>query len=248
MSSFARALIAFGGAFGLLLGGCNAVLGIDEARPREGGGPATGRLAVPVKSCNAPLPACGTCATSGDQCGPVVAACLDLQECREAVNQYRACLGSKCSDDAEGTCFAELEAGVAGDVAQCIAGECGSCVGKSPLVDMCDLYCACMEQECETVLQSEGKLTWQPGNPASCRQICLTLNDLPSTHCRWTHCEIKKLTGSPRHCGHAVSEQNCPTAISVAAQCTDRSLTGWACGGNQDCCSNNCGDDHICAD
>jgi hypothetical protein len=248
MSNARHAFIALGGATLLLLGGCNAVLGIDEARPREDGSSQSGRLAVPVKSCNAPRPSCATCATAGDQCGPVLATCLDVRVCREALNQYRGCLGGKCSDDADGTCFAELEASAASDVAQCIKTECATCVGVSPLIDMCDLYCGCMQQECDTVLQSQGNLDWVAGDAASCREACLLMDDLPSTHCRWTHCEIKNLTTSPQHCTHAVSDANCPRAVVVAAQCTDRSLTGWACAADGDCCSKNCGDDHICAD
>lgn len=246
MSSLRHTFIAVGGAAALLLGGCNAVLGIDEARPREGGGQERGRLAVPVKSCNAPRSDCGTCATAvADGCGTLMTTCLDNHECREALNAYRACLSSKCSDEADGSCFAELEAGAASDIAQCIDIECPTCVGKSPLIDMCDLYCGCMQRECESGLGAS--LPWQPGG-ANCREACLLMDDLPSTHCRWTHCEIKQLTGSPQHCVHAVSEANCPRAVTVAAQCTDRSLTGWGCVNDNDCCSKNCGDDNICAD
>ena len=230
--------------------GCNAVLGIDEAHSRDEGMASSKVQVIPVPGCDAPTTECATC-VSGSK---AFQECLVDHDCRKALDVYRACLGSKCDGD---TCFDKLQVSAGQPVADYVRGECSQCEGVTPLVSVCDLYCACMEQvlppaveggvsdglTCETFAGAP----WAPGNLAQCKDNCeaLAKTDVASVNCRWGHCELAANGELRSHCSHAIDSSICPVAAVPNANCTDRSLPGWACERAQDCCSNHCAG-HIC--
>jgi hypothetical protein len=240
-------VFAFAGAFAAVaLVGCNAVLGIDEAESRDDGDPLhPTSQSIPVAGCDKPGTDCGGCVSGST----AFTNCLSNHDCRKALDEYRACLGSKCSG---GACFDALKAGAGKLVADVVQAECPMCEGSSPLADMCDLYCACMEQTlpslagvpadgktCETYNQA---LDWPAADLAACKMACANLarTDIASVHCRWGHCELATNGETRGHCLHAIDQSICPLAATPNPDCKDRKLAGWACDGPQDCCSNHC--------
>lgn len=239
--------LALASAFSAIsLIGCNAVLGIDEAHPRDDGSPAVSTSQViPVPGCEAPGTDFAACFSDSIAYGD----CLANHDCRKALDAYRACLGSKCAGT---TCFDKLLAGAGQAVADYVQGECPQFEDVKPIAAVCDLYCACMQQTlppstkgaaadgltCETF----AGVSWQPGNKAQCKDACeaLAKKDLGSVNCRWGHCELAANGEARGHCSHAIDNSICPEAVVPNAKCTDRSLAGWACDVPHDCCSNNC--------
>lgn len=236
--------------------GCNAVLGIDEAHEREDGATSSKELEVPTDQCNGPQPAaCGACI--GTSCAVSLETCLKSHDCREALNQYRKCLGGKCDDS---SCLVALRAGPARELAGCAlnAAECPECPGATPLADICDLYCACMQQPmpasagepyvgktCEQYNDTTLK-DWIAGDRESCRVACRGLKDPAAAHCRWTHCELAQSSELALHCGHAIGESRCPLAADLDAECKDRRINGWGCDRSDQCCSDSCVG-HVCS-
>lgn len=250
MSRLAYTIALLGCVSPLALVGCNAVLGIDEAHSRDQGTVSSTIQVIPVAGCDAPTTECATC-VSGSR---AFQECLADHDCRKALDVYRACLGSKCDGD---TCFEKLQASAGQPVADYVRGECPQFENVTPLVSVCDLYCACMGQvlppdieggvsdglTCETFAGAP----WTAGNLVECKNNCETLakTDLASVNCRWGHCELAASGELRTHCGHAIDSSICPVAVVPNANCTDRSLSGWACERAQDCCSNHCAG-HIC--
>jgi hypothetical protein len=238
-------------------GACNAVLGIEEAHDRDASSSVNHTQLLPTATCARPHGNCATCFDGSN----AYATCLASHDCREALDDYRQCLGSSCHNDG---CLDTLQAGAGRMVADWVMTEsCSDCVDSSPLADTCDLYCACMEQvlpdtaganavgkTCESFNGSE--LPWTPaGNPAgdraACKAACKDL-DPGTVHCRWGHCELANSGELANHCRHAVDNSFCPIKIVANASCTDRALGGFACPrGDQDCCSGTC-NGKICAD
>lgn len=244
-------------AAALATGGCNAVLGIDEAHDREAGSSGNHTQLLPTATCARPHGNCTTCFNDSK----AYVSCLASHDCREALDEYRQCLGSSCHNDG---CLEILRGGPGRMVADWVTSEsCSDCVDSSPLTDTCDLYCACMEQvlpetagdnavgkTCESFDGSE--LPWMPvGNPAgdlaACKAACKDL-DPATVHCRWGHCELANSGELANHCHHAVDDTFCPNKITANASCTDRRLGGFACpNGDQQCCSGTC-IEKICSD
>jgi hypothetical protein len=257
MSRLAQTFALVGAVATVTLGGCNNVLGIDEAEPRPTVGISSHALEVPIRACNGPQPAaCGACIATS--CKNSRDKCLATNACREALNTYRKCLGAKCNDD---SCLADLKAGPAKDLAGCaLEGvECPACPAVTPLADICDLYCSCMEQPMpdsagmdaagQTCEQYDKDLLkdWTPGSHESCMAACLNLNDLTSTHCRWSHCELAQSGELGLHCGHAIDPVRCPLMLEVSSECKDRRINKWGCAKSDQCCSNRCVE-NICVD
>jgi hypothetical protein len=229
----------------LLLGGCNAVLGIEEAH--EGGdqeevsaAPGT-RVTTPlVPACQDPSPTCAACMATDCAKLPKTE-CLGDQTCRLALNSYRVCLGSACQDSA-GDCKQALTtaegrsratkmlSGVQG-FAECVDGTCQSACKDSALVTSCELYCACMTANCKVA-------------DAACVADC-TSQKPADVLCRWTHCEMASADPTGDHCNHAKGINFCQTNTVYNAPCKDRSQDTFACTNNGDCCSNIC-DHHVC--
>lgn len=234
--------------------GCNSVLGIEEAHEREGGS-ISKELEVPIATCDGPQPAsCASCIA--DSCKNSLDTCLTTTACRGALNDYRKCLGTKCSGDA---CLAALQAGPAGDLAGCALGatECPECPESTPLADICSLYCACMEapmpasagqdavgQTCEQYNGSSLK-DWTAGNLGSCLAACRSLKDPAAVHCRWSHCELAQSGELALHCGHAIGELRCPLHVEASASCKDKRINNWGCSSSAQCCSDHCAN-NIC--
>jgi hypothetical protein len=239
-------------ATALASGGCNAVLGIDEAHDRNGGTATNHTQLIPTATCATPHGNCAKCFDTST----AYTSCLATHDCRKALDDYRQCLGSSCHQDG---CLAALQMGPASTLADWVTTEgCTDCVDSSPLADMCDLYCACMQQDlppkagsknCETF--DGGDLPWMAaGDPSSdraaCKEACSKL-DAGSVHCRWSHCELANSGELASHCRHAISSSFCPVTTVPNSACTDRKLGGWGCDVDDDCCSKTCGA-HICGD
>jgi len=227
-----------------LAGGCNAALGIDEAVPRDT--QANLSQEVPVSECNMPSTSCAKC--FDDNCGKALGDCLGDQACRKVLNAYRSCLGASCNN----TGCLELLQPVSELLGDCIQTECWDCMGK-PIVEMCDLYCACMQDQlpkssetCESYDLSQGQdpPSWSAGDLATCQVECQKLS-LTSASCRWSHCELAVSGEVPTHCRHAVSSLNCPLQQELGT-CTDRRPGGFGCTAPSDCCSGVCAN-HFCA-
>lgn len=231
MARLAFGLLLAGGIASMLLGGCNAVLGIEEATLRDEGSTDSGALTIPIASCNEPKQNCGTCAAS--QCAATYPSCEADRECRDKLDDYRACLGSSCG---ESGCIAVLKGvGKSGDLASCVEVECPGCVDTSPLASICELYCSCMLSDCSTV--SGLNVPWTPANEMlSCMAQCNSLG-LASAHCRFTHCQLRK--ESAAHCSHAIDEGTCPKDAIAGSDCSLRAK-GWGCREGAQCCSNSC--------
>jgi hypothetical protein len=256
MPRLAQALAVTGGFAVLALVGCNAVLGIDEAHSRDEGFTSGKGQEVPSDKCNGPQPvACATCITTN--CPGARDDCLASHDCREALDTYRKCLGSSCDD---ASCLAALQAGPARALAGCALSttECPECPQATPLVDVCELYCACMQQPMpesagapyvgQTCEQYNGTSLkeWAAGDREACKTACRGLNDPAAAHCRWTHCELSQSTEKAFHCGHAIGDSRCPLAVNLDAGCKDRRITGWGCDRSEQCCSDTCSG-HICS-
>lgn len=213
--------LAILGSFATLLasGGCNAVLGIEEAYDRNASSSVNHAQLLPTGTCAKPHGNCTSCFDDSN----AFASCLASHDCRKALDEYRQCLGSACH---QAGCLDALKAGAGRMVADWVKTEgCTDCVDGSPLADMCDLYCACMEQAmpktagtnaegktCESFNGSE--LPWLPaGNPAgdraACKAACKEI-DPASIHCRWSHCELANGGELANHCRHSISDSFCP--------------------------------------
>jgi hypothetical protein len=251
MSRMAQTLALTGCLAAVALIGCNGVLGIDEAHSRDEEVSHSGAQLIPVPGCEAPTTDCAACVAGS----VAFQTCLGDHACRKALDAYRACLGTKCDG---ATCFDTLLAGAGQPVADYVQGECSACVGVTPLASVCDLYCACMQQTLPPATKggvADGKtcesfagVPWQQASVAECKDACETLakKDLGSVNCRWGHCELAANGEQRGHCSHAIDNSICPEAAVSDASCTDRSLPGWACERNQDCCSSHC-TGNICA-
>jgi hypothetical protein len=210
--------------------GCNAVLGIEEAR-----------LAEVDQSLVCALPEqrpVDRCETTNDCEGCLVASCgddeikgcVDDTGCRKALFNHRVCLRDDCEDDT-GAC-AECLGQTPG--AECLA-DCGEQCSGGEMVPLCDLFCACMETKCG-------------GDASSCLEDCRT-QDTPDweLECVISHCELADFGAD--HCLHATHElRRCPTSKpAVIAGCpAHQGLVGYGCKSNLDCCSGLCGADHSC--
>jgi hypothetical protein len=224
--------------------GCNAVLGIDEAHLADsgtGGGSSINLSSKvttrPGKDCSAPSAACASCIEASD-CADAKAACLADAACRVALNAYRVCLGSQCSD-AGGAClstFSTYEAQLHLALipfSTCVQEQCRDQCKDMPLVPPCELYCGCMAPNCTTELAARGTPL------VDCQSACdaATVDDLT---CRWTHCEIAATHPNQGHCGHAIGEVFCNAKTVVSSTCSDKSQSSYACDTGDDCCSSKC--------
>lgn len=250
-------LVTWGGAvLAFALGGCNAVMGIDEAELRtdEAGGGTSGAAGSAMFSpesrastqlsvnCAQPTAACATC-MAGSDCESDRARCLESTECRNALNQYRICLGTQCLD-AGSQCLQRFQAfentlfpgrlGFAG----CVAAQCAAECAHVPLATPCELYCSCMNPGCAAELAQE--LPPTKAITAECMAQCESDPAPDLINCRWTHCERSFERPNEGHCLHALGQGNCNANVSIINTCTDKSQTSFACKVGQDCCSGKC--------
>jgi hypothetical protein len=245
MLSLARTLMVLGAVALVATGGCNSVLGIDEAHLNEassGGsssnaGGSTRVTAPPAKNCFEPTKACSDCLATQD-CTDAKNACLASASCRAGLNTYRGCLGTQCADP-DGKCLADFSAlesrlnpGSIG-LAACVQNTCATECKGMPLVNLCELYCSCMAPNCTGELALAGT----PLN--DCMTMCAAVTPADTT-CRWTHCEIAPAHPNMGHCGHAVGQLVCNATTTISHTCQGKSQSSYACDTGDDCCSGKC--------
>lgn len=218
-----------------LLGGCNAVLGIDEAQllePAGPQGPGSRPGVIPITSCQLPTSSCERCLAQGD-CEAPKQLCLENRACRTGLNNHRVCLTSGCTDP-DNKCFdglkqVEASSGFPSErtFTGCVSELCSADCAGSPLASPCDLYCGCMLSNCGISDRNE------------CLAACAGLS-VATVLCRLTHCNAAPDDPLGNHCGHAVGETHCTGAVSVVPGCTDRNQDSSFCTSDDDCCSRVC--------
>lgn len=231
--------LALGGA--LLVLGCNAVLGIEEAEldQVEATLVCERPLSEPSKECVAPdRDACETCMAGS--CDPDLAsACLADGNCRGDLLDHRVCLqnDNDCIDEG-GACTSCMTApGDPFEMVKC-SRDCGQTCAGAELPSICEIYCACMTERCPAepfVLAPAGEVT-------DCLTYCATIPSHTTT-CRISHCTLAKMPDIPGHCGHSVGrDQACEDVQPPELSCTspDQGKLGYGCDVPDDCCSGQC--------
>jgi hypothetical protein len=255
--AYCSKIIVLGASAWLALGsimGCNAVLGIEEARLSESasgagaGGAGVVSTVTPsalkhtgLDTCVASKTdsaACSTCIRNA--CGPQKeSACQQSYQCRGAMDAYSGCLGASCS---VAGCTDEEFFTPNSPVDRCY-GKCEHECAASPIYSACQLYCACMGANCGEKLSAQaldgGVSTPVFTSMADCQTQCESWAPAVVT-CRRTHCEIAELYPMEAHCDHATGIGFCGTAVPLVTSCRDKSLNSFACTQDQDCCSNHC--------
>jgi hypothetical protein len=236
---------------------CNAVLGIEEAEldpaalssggtggmsgsastggSSTGGTNTTNRAPVtdpPAVGCIEPSPACTSCfstCTGFDR-----QRCLMNPTCRKALDDYRTCLGDGCTGGED--CREKLSESQDSDVqalVACLSSDaCVTACDKSPLATMCELYCACMADNC----------TSNFATTADCMTACQTHANADITYCRKMHCEFLEYpnTSVTEHCEHAMGIGQCAGPITVPPGDCDLAFPGFPCQSPADCCNPVC--------
>jgi hypothetical protein len=205
-------------------GTCNASHSCVATLPDAGADLAYGQGA---DDCQADSAVCETCMVQN--CTAVeLATCISDAQCRRVIDSYAQCLGADCTGTLQ-QCFEPLF-DVGSVVPICIT-KCISECSHAPIYSNCDLYCGCMLSNCSSKFDTV----------AECVSDCKTL--LPDVvTCRRTHCEIAPRDPTLPHCDHAVGIQTCLSSVvqTRPVDCQDKSLTGYYCQVDSDCCSNAC--------
>jgi hypothetical protein len=212
------------------LGGCNAVLGIEEAQVDNTVGALSCQLPDerPIDRCESTLE-CETCLRSC-RAGEI-RECIDAEDCRKGLVDHRVCVRDDCQDE-DGRCTTCLAAKTGPG---CLADCAPECAGGE-IVSLVELFCTCMDTKCAGTL----------GGPVG---ECRTLHaDTPDweLECLISHCELAD-TGAI-HCQHSGegAGRQCRTMVQVPDDCdASKGLEGYGCERNTDCCSTFC-DDHVC--
>ena len=213
------------------LGGCNAILDIQQAQlaASTSSAGAGGALPVPgdADSCKADNTPCSTCISA--KCTPIEQGeCTSDEGCRKVGDEYARCLGAGCKAD-DLNCFEPIFGG-ASAVPTCVAGCTTECAAV-PVYSACELYCGCMLANCSNKFDTV----------QDCIAVC---KNLPAevVNCRRTHCDIAPHDSTLPHCDHAMGVQTCGTTDvpTRTAECRDKSLKGFYCAADSDCCSNAC--------
>lgn len=229
-------LLGLGGWLALCaLGGCNAILDIEQAQLSSGGktgsAGSTGSAGVgtpPGLTCEDPVSA-GCLSCLNEKCKPgELATCLGDTNCRRELVGYSDCLGPNCTDN-QGQCFEPFAS--AKPVPSCI-GTCAAACSSSPIESACEVYCGCMQTNCLGTFAST----------ADCISNCAS--NVQTIRCRLSHCEIAPFYDgeSVLHCGHAVGHGLCGDSYKPppAPDCANKFLNSFACTDKTQCCSGNC--------
>jgi hypothetical protein len=128
-----------------------------------------------------------------------------------------------------------------GALVDCMIQTCREDCEGSPLATMCELYCACMKDNC-----SSKPIAVDPNCVAAC-EAGATM-DATIAHCRKTHCEFFDDDPIDDHCDHAVGIGRCLDPPDPNEDCAnDGILPDFPCQvGGPPCCSGICGADHAC--
>lgn len=241
---------------------CNAILGIEPAELDE--------VASEQQTCrwSAPNPGveCSGCneACVTNKCQ--LDECLADKDCRFALFNFRACVGTACTD-AKGECSCILaDNKQATAVANCLK-SCGSGCNVAAANTLCEGYCACMHQQCPTN-EPNG------ATPGGCLQACmaglpagappLPLSDdpavvamwkqaptAPQVGCLWYHCLAADVQNDHMHCDHAINHHGLCTAPpppdTEAGLCDyPQRHANAPCNDRSQCCSGVCNGQNIC--
>jgi hypothetical protein len=191
--------------------GCNAILGIDEARLYPDASAAAGGDGGEACSLTAPDP-CNQCIAA--RCCDKFEACNGDADCKAALAQYNVCVGIDFTNDAGGTCdetFASASATRA-SLATCAfqngsTSGCAEACARKPIGGtICSDYCTCAAQACPDKSFDGG----------DCLTICGAFSESQLT-CRPYHCGLANMAkmnndelGRVTHCGHTFGESLCP--------------------------------------
>lgn len=213
-----------------LLGGCNEILDIEQAQLVPSTGSVGGGTGTPgdADTCTAPNTACSNCISAN--CSAIEQGqCTSDATCRKTGDHYARCLGPKCTAN-ETECFEPL---FAGDslVPECVIKSCKTECATVPVYSACELYCGCMLTNCSTEFDTI------PQCIAACKLL-----DPQVVNCRRTHCEIAPFDATLPHCEHAMGMFTCLSndIPKRPTDCRDKSLKGFYCAADSDCCSNAC--------
>jgi hypothetical protein len=209
--------------------GCNAILGIEEARLGDAsvgvaGQGGSGGSAGTAGSAGSGGEGGGCSLMAPDPCNQCLAqrccdeydACAADSDCKAALNDYNTCVGIDFTNDAGGTCDETL-VGVSGNPRRSALATCafqtappGGCADVCPSKpiggSICVDYCACVQVACPDK-SFEG---------ADCMAVCGAFTE-PQLTCRPYHCGLAKSakmnnneSGRLTHCGHTFGEALCP--------------------------------------
>jgi hypothetical protein len=221
---------------------CNTVLGIEQAELDQD--------IAAVAQCHWPdyrprqdCPLCSeACST---RCK--VQDCLDGDgACRNALREYRRCVGDTCSDTSRACAGCTAGNPEADAVRRCLDG-CGGGCSLAGAASLCESYCACMQSRCT------------PDVPGASIEACVDacengsigISDPfmsfavpPSPHeltCYWEHCE-RATPSAQLHCDHAIGHRKaelCSEAQEPSGS-TCKYPKGYGnapCNKDEDCCS-----------
>ena len=197
---------------------CNMVFGIDEAELTEsdaasagsggsGGGSSgsggasasggTGGGAEAGLLCESTEELCWDCTSS--QCCTAYEACATDATCMSALASYNDCLEA---NPADGTGCAEASSVTSNrffSLSQCVfLDQCIDECKNYPLGNLCEPYCACMDDTCSDKIVDKD----------TCLEQCAQLT-LEQIRCRSRHCTFAE-NDPGTHCPHAAGEAVCP--------------------------------------
>ena len=242
------------GLMGLTLGfvalsSCTAVLGIHRAELDEDAGTSstssgtssvTGGNTAP-QVCTMPAENCSACLQAS--CAGPTNACLADQACRRSLEAYATCLGKNCVEDHAGDCAEKIiEPDMGNALGLCLAGACASKCRPGRPVSRCELFCRCMQNNCDSDFKSG-----LGADIAACMKMCDPSWTERDVNCRWTHCEFALI--DPIHCSHAMFAPDKCNEVPVAKRadpCLDGQETGFACQTDSQCCSKSCVGGTVC--
>jgi hypothetical protein len=215
--------------------GCNAILGIEEARLGDasagaagvGGAGGEGGTAGAAGTGGAAGEDGGACTLMApDPCNQCVAArcCVEYEacgadsDCKNALKEYNVCIGTSFTNDAGGTCDETL--GASGNPRRSAFATCAFqrgptsappgcsdvCFGNAVGGDICSDYCTCVADACPE----------KGFDGQSCLSACAAFSE-GQLNCRPYHCGLAKAAKTSNnepqrvtHCGHAFGEALCP--------------------------------------
>ncbi len=197
--------------FACALLGCNAILGIEEAKldPDASVSPtgAAGNVGAAGSGGAAGTGGAGgagggMCAalTAPDACNKCVAqrccdqfdACTNDADCKSALGDYNTCVGMAFTNDAGGTCDETFGASlntIRGDLAACAfqasapTGCLDVCFGKPVGSDICITYCNCVSATCPE----------RDFDGGDCATLCAGFTEAQLT-CRPYHCRLAQIS------------------------------------------------------
>ncbi len=241
--------------------GCNAVLGIEPAELDTAAEALTCQWAAP----NPGIECTGcdeTCVSN--RCK--INECLIDEECRFALFNFRACVGTACTD-AKGECSCILAPNKQATELNTCLNRCGPSCTVAAANTLCQGYCACMHQQCPT---NEPNGNTQGG----CLEACMLglpagapalplLSDPavaamwkqaptePQVGCLWYHCVAAEQQNDHLHCDHAINRfgicTNPPVPDPRDGLCDyPQRHANAPCNDRSQCCSGVCNGQNVC--